>query len=554
MKELLYRAEEPGFFEQVRFRSDYAAVRAYLDEEYEKWCTGEVRTNRYSEFILFSTTGDRSVYQENFFHRQHRMLTLGLMAMIYADREDYLIQLCDAIWDECNQYVWALPAHIDNVQKYDPCQLDLDATSMAFAMCIIKRVLGDRLPELIRTRIHEEIRVRVIEPFLRQRWHWEFRENNWTSVCAGSVGCTVMLEFPELFEELEPRFDENMRGYLNGFRDDGVCSEGPGYWFYGFSYFMSYADMVYRFTDGRINYFEDTKAKEVATFFEKITLSKNTVANFGDCGANAVIAPGFLYILKTWFPHVSIPAAERMEFMIHYFPTMLYTLTYFNPNWGGGTVEPAEYYMQYTGWYTKRAPKYSLAARGGSNGESHNHNDVGSFIFVADDRQVLCDIGNGMYTRQFFEMDKRYKFLCASSRGHNVPFINGREQGNPKDSHSVTSFDGTTFEIEFHKPYDIPELTELTRRITCLEDSVHMEDSAVYEGEVQITERFVTLAEPRIEGNTVLLDGARIVFDPAVAEASYHTEKKDGTDVDVYLIDLAVKPGVDTFAWDVILD
>ena len=159
-----------------------------------------------------------------------------------------------------------------------------------------------------------------------------------------------------------------------------------------------------------------------------------------------------------------------------------------------------------------------------------------------------------MYTRQFFEMDKRYKFLCASSRGHNVPFINGREQGNPKDSHSVTSFDGTTFEVEFHKPYDIPELTELTRRITCLEDSVHMEDSAVYEGEVQITERFVTLAEPRIEGNAVLLDGARIVFDPAVAEASYHTEKKDGTDVDVYLIDLAVKPGVDTFAWDVIPD
>ena len=81
-----------------------------------------------------------------------------------------------------------------------------------------------------------------------------------------------------------------------------------------------------------------------------------------------------------------------------------------------------------------------------------------------------------------------------------------------------------------------------------------MEDTAVYDGEIQITERFVTLTEPRVEGNTVFLDGARIIFDSAVAEASYHTEKKDGTDVDVYLIDLTVKPGVCSFAWDIVPD
>lgn len=554
MMKLLHRALDEGFFEEVRHRADYASVRAYFDEEYEKWCTGEVRATRYSEFMLFSTTGDRVAYQENFFHRQHRLYTLCFMTMIYPDREDYLTQLCDAIWDICDQYVWALPAHIDNVNVYDRCQLDLDATSMSLALSITKAILGDRLPPLIRERIHEEIRYRVIDPFLAKRWHWEFRENNWTSVCAGSVGCTVMLEFPELFDAIEPRMDENMRGYLNGFRDDGVCSEGPGYWFYGFSYFITYADMVYRFTDGKINYFTDTKAKEVATFFEKITLSKNQVANFGDCGPGAVIAPGFLYILKTWFPHVSVPSSERMEFMLHYFPTMLYTLTYFNPAWSGGTLEPAEYYMEHTGWYTKRTEKYSLAARGGSNGESHNHNDVGSFIFIVNDRQVLCDIGNGMYTRQFFEMDKRYKFLCASSRGHNVPFINGREQGNPKDSHSVTSFDGKTFAVEFHKPYDIPELTELTRRYTCLENGVHMEDTATFDGEIQITERFIALEEPKFEPGAVILNGAKLVYDDSLATASFHTEKKDGTDMDVYLIDLAVKAGVAHFAWDVVVD
>lgn len=551
MKELLLHAT-PEFFEKVRTAEEYAPVRAYLDEEYKKWCVGEVRASRYSEFILFSTTGDRSVYQENFFHRQHRLFTLAFMTMIYADREDYLTELCDSIWDICNLYVWALPAHIEKVNEYDKGQLDLDATSMAFAMCVMKHVLGDRLPPLIRDRIREEVRCRVIEPFFRQRWHWEFRENNWTSVCAASVGCTVMLEFPELFDSIADRMDENMRGYLAGFRDDGVCSEGPGYWFYGFGYFLSYADMVYRFTDGRINYFTDKKASEVATFFEKIILSKNVVANFGDCSPDTVISPGFLYILKTWFPHVAVPTEERMEFRVHYFPTMLYTMTYFRPEWSvGGVLEPAEYYMEHTGWYTKRTPRYSLAARGGSNGESHNHNDVGSFIFVTNDRQVLCDIGSGMYTRQFFEPDKRYTFLCASSRGHNVPIINGQYQGNPEESDSVASFDGKTFSVEYHRPYDIPELTAITRSFTCHEDHVHLEDHAVYDGEIQITERFVTLAEPRLETGVVYLDGGRIVYDPTRAVASVHTEKKDGTDIDVYLISLTLRAGDADFACDI---
>jgi hypothetical protein len=50
------------------------------------------------------------------------------------------------------------------------------------------------------------------------------------------------------------------------------------------------------------------------------------------------------------------------------------------------------------------------------------------------------------------------------------------------------------------------------------------------------------------------LNCARIVYDDTLAAASFHTEKKDGTDVDVYLIDLAVKAGVSQFAWDVLTD
>ena len=116
---------------------------------------------------------------------------------------------------------------------------------------------------------------------------------------------------------------------------------------------------------------------------------------------------------------------------------------------------------------------------------------------------------------------------------------------------NMVSFDGKTFSVEFHRPYDIPALTNITRSFTCYEDHVHLEDHTVYDGEIQLTERFVTLTEPRLEKGTVYLDGGRIVYDPACAEATVHTEKRDGTDEDVYLISLILKVGDGDFACDI---
>ena len=45
---------------------------------------------------------------------------------------------------------------------------------------------------------------------------------------------------------------------------------------------------------------------------------------------------------------------------------------------------------------------WTLAAKGGSNAESHNHNDVGSFIAYYDSAPVLVDPSCGTYTKQTF--------------------------------------------------------------------------------------------------------------------------------------------------------
>jgi hypothetical protein len=69
-----------------------------------------------------------------------------------------------------------------------------------------------------------------------------------------------------------------------------------------------------------------------------------------------------------------------------------------------------------------------LAAKGGHNNEIHNHNDVGAFIVHWRGESLVCDLGAGNYIRQLFS-GKRYELLSTRSLGHNVPLLNGVEQG-----------------------------------------------------------------------------------------------------------------------------
>lgn len=55
-----------------------------------------------------------------------------------------------------------------------------------------------------------------------------------------------------------------------------------------------------------------------------------------------------------------------------------------------------------------------MAAKGGNNGEPHNHNDVGSFFYLVGDEMLLTDLGAGEYTKEYFH-EGRYRILCNNS-------------------------------------------------------------------------------------------------------------------------------------------
>ena len=70
---------------------------------------------------------------------------------------------------------------------------------------------------------------------------------------------------------------------------------------------------------------------------------------------------------------------------------------------------------------------FFLAAKGGFNNESHNHNDVGSFSLYYKEVPFFIDAGVGTYTRQTFGPE-RYSIWTMQCDYHNLPMINGRPQ------------------------------------------------------------------------------------------------------------------------------
>ena len=98
-----------------------------------------------------------------------------------------------------------------------------------------------------------------------------------------------------------------------------------------------------------------------------------------------------------------------------------------------------------------------LAAKGGHNNESHNHNDIGNFIVYSDGRPVLVDAGVDDYTRKTFR-DSRYEIWTMRSGYHSLPTINGiLQKEGEKYSASEVEYsqkeDGATLRLDISRAY-----------------------------------------------------------------------------------------------------
>ena len=560
VKKLLGKAMDKEFWEQVRVKDCFREYREHMHKVWDENCEGQTLTSlRYRDFKVYFVNGDRAPYSKDYYWRRRALMASAMLSLIYPDEEKYLDYLMDTVYAICDEYTWCLNAHQPDLETNNNCHIDLFAAETACSLAETYHILGDRLDPLIKNRIVAEIDRRITVPYREKRFGWEKATHNWNAVCTGSIGCTFMLMHPEMMDEMKPRFDANLEYFLSGFKDDGMCMEGCHYWHYGFGHFVIYADMIRNFTNGETDYFKREKVKTVATFIQKAFISKDAIISFSDGSRSHKFHMGLVHYLKSEYPDTVVAYDKSFSYIASSCArfaaavrgaTWLCEDYYYNPTPDGAA---AEYYAADSQMLIKRTRNYGFAAKAGNNSEPHNHNDIGSFIFAKNGRQVLLDHGSGPYSKQYFHKDTRYSFIECSSSGHSVPVVGGVYQSTGAQyAARDVAFENGVFKMDIAGAYACEGLASVKRSFSFTDEAVTLTDTFDYSGEGAIVDRIVTMIAPVIDENAkkIVIEDTELLYDPEKYGVVVLNEK-DTSGVQMYLIDFTLKKGVREFTCEI---
>jgi hypothetical protein len=202
-------------------------------------------------------------------------------------------------------------------------------------------------------------------------------------------------------------------------------------------------------------------------------------------------------------------------------------------------------------WLVYRTPRFGFAAKGGTNWEAHNHNDVGSFCFATNGKQIFADVGRGEYTRQYFREETRYQYFNTSSRSHSVPILFGNYQktGGRYRAES-TIWNGKTFSYDYASAYDDERVTSLKRFIDVDKKGITVRNQITFaEGFTpslgDYIERYVLTEKPQIEQGKLIAGGVVATYKgadlPTVSVEMVTPHNPAEGDYPVYLVDFAVQ-------------
>ena len=217
--------------------------------------------------------------------------------------------------------------------------------------------------------------------------------------------------------------------------------------------------------------------------------------------------------------------AARMYDTSGNYPTLGRELTFLSMLDDFSKVQPrepnmADTWLQRLQIFSARRNGMYVAMKGGHNDESHNHNDVGSFVIYHEGKPILADPGVGEYTSQTFGKG-RYDIWTMQSAYHNLPQINGCDQmaGKHFAARDVIYKKGRlTMDIAGAYP-DSAGVRRWTRTV-----------SISSKGEVKVVEDYdlsrqgekqrlmlIAAVEPKIVKDGIVIGSCRMEFDKTVS-------------------------------------
>lgn len=467
-------------------------------------------------FMEYKKSGNRLLYENKYFKRRKMLRDFAITA--WLGDGSAIAHLERIMTEVCNEKSWALPAHTDSA---DTLTIDLFAAETAQTLTEIISLVPIR-KDLCK-RCIDEVKKRVLTPFINRikPYNWELMNSNWCAVCGGCIGMTAVYlieddrELEKVVGSLKSTFDR----YIRSFAEDGACLEGLYYWNYGMMYFTSFLDL-YRQRTGSDFRCSTEKMKRIADFPSKCCIGNGFTVSFSDGYERDRIYAGLMAKLSEMYSAEPVSIEYLAGFSGDECGRWCKAVRDISWYKNIGESKYKSEILSCAQWAVLKNGKCSAVIKGGTNGEPHNHNDIGSFAVLKNGVMTICDLGAGEYTADYFS-EKRYEIFCNSSFGHSVPVINGKgQQAGEKFCAKDFRADSFSASMDIGGAYNIDALAKLTRTIICGEN-LELCDKFNTNGKLRVTERFITRCEAVIDGNAVRLISDGKTAGTLFAENSY---------------------------------
>ena len=448
------------------------SIRSRIKEEAESALKSpwpRLTASMYREFRL---NGNRANF-ENLGFERIRILS-ALFWGEYIEMEGrYSAPLVDVIWSICEQTSWVLPAHnqvkdIEAPDLPDPDEpiVALFSAQTAANLALILHYLRQSFEEfspLFLRRVERELKSRVIQPYLERDDLWwmglteiEGKVNNWNPWINSNVLLVTLLteRNPAIRERVIDKVCLTLDRFLAVYEPDGGCDEGCTYWNKAGGSLFDCLEILHAASG--IDLFSEPLIREIGRFLYRMQINGPWFVNFADGAARIRINASLVYLYgkkigDEALQELGLEAFEALKDEYFFHGNIYDRLRTFSVHRemrgaaeeirrrrdsgdavGRRGLYPRVSWLPHTqvGAVREEAGTtegFFLSFKGGHNNESHNHNDVGSFVVSFNGGPVLIDVGVETYEAKTFSA-RRYDIWTMQSSYHNLPEINGLMQ------------------------------------------------------------------------------------------------------------------------------
>ena len=448
----------PEYGDRELWNSLPGDVKQHLKDRADELKEKEVLTLPATFYLEYARTGNRAIYEKVYFNRREDLMVLVMAECIWAKGE-YVDAIMNLVWAICEETSWILPAHDNNNTELPDIErleqemyIDLMAAETGAAISWVYYFLSDviaRDAPALKRRMEVEIDRRIITPYLKFNHFWYMGlendgfVNNWNPwinsnvIVAFAVFLTGEKDRERLIRGIK-KTAKSTDAFIRSYCADGACDEGPSYFSVAGASLFDYLEILYELTGGEINIYGNELIKNIARYIYRVYIGGDYFVNFADSAARPVVPLKLLARigeaigddnLISFAGGISNSETYKDGFSLIY---RTVKSMFQKKHHGKSFAPPKTHWFAGTQILTARDNNGDtngmfVAAKGGHNAESHNHNDLGNFILFSGGKPVIIDAGVETYTKKTFS-PQRYEIWTMQSCYHNVPTINGYDQ------------------------------------------------------------------------------------------------------------------------------